>query len=330
MVNEMLDVLVVDNDIRAAEDYARLIEADTGLRVDHSDDPDYVLEVLRSQAIKVIVLDQRMPRMSGTNLYSRIKSADARVRAIMLTGEATRDEVGAAMDLGFKAYLPKNKIRVLAQRVLHEYASYLANVATEALATSQPVILHRRVPIFSRPRVQYRLLAVELIDDTYVFQRDWKDLVTVHAGQTERRQVSVDIERSLVIEAESTTKLTSLLGLNEKQVALLKTHLQSELTSRFRETHSSRVLRQQTTEQTFQLPPEPTDPDVIHIRIRRVQRAPVYFRVRVDVVTDCTCCYMPNVLSLEVFLPTGRWALRHEDVLSSGEVRSYFLGAERP
>ncbi|TQE19510.1 response regulator [Streptomyces ipomoeae] len=58
--------------------------------------------------MSVVVLDQRMgPDLSGTELFQRLRAVRPDVRAIMLTGEASADEVGQALALGFHDYLPR-------------------------------------------------------------------------------------------------------------------------------------------------------------------------------------------------------------------------------
>src|SRR4051812_30972826 len=106
-VPEEVDVLVVDDTSGAAEDYASVIMSETGLRVAHTDDTSEALEWVKTANVKVLVLDQKMPVL-GTDLYRQVRTFAPDVRAIMLTGEASPQEVSDAYAIGFKDYLAKN------------------------------------------------------------------------------------------------------------------------------------------------------------------------------------------------------------------------------
>ena len=321
------DVLVVDDNSEAAEDYARLVRAKTGLRVIHTDSTEEALELCRTNAIKVLVFDQRMPLRNGTDLYSDIKKFDAYARAIMLTGEASRAEIGAALGLGFKAYVAKNNIQELPERVMHEYAAYQFEVASVALSNlSNPIFTLRR-GILARYTVSYTLLRADLLSATYVFESDWQTIVTVHAGQTETTKVSASETRSVRFEEETTSRFRNEFGLSAKQIASLGLKLGSELSTRFSTVKTSERSLTTETSRTFTLPQEPSNPNELHVRVRRIQEAPVYARIRVDLTTYCNCCGSGSILVFEALVPTGRTSVRHEDVLSNKERRVYEIGS---
>lgn len=325
-----IDVLVVDDTAGAAEDYAQVISAETGLSVAFADDPSRALEIAKTSSLKVLVLDQRMP-VPGTDLYTQIRAFAPYVRAIMLTGEAGPDEVGEAMELGFNAYVPKGLFRQrLVSTVLHEYAAHAATVAAASLAGTQPVVLVRRGPAmpWNRPKVTYRLRSFELVSDSHVLPGEWTTIVTLHAGQVEKVTEVTEVEDTIVLETETAAKLSSQLGFSLKQVAELKSQLSSELTARFKSSKSVRSRASRTIEVTYQLDPEPSDPDELHVRLRRIQHAPVYRRFRGELVSDCECCSHSELTVIDVLMATGRRAVRHDDRLSNGEVRLRDLGAD--
>ena len=67
-----VEILVVDDNLEAAKSFAELIEASLQIRTLPESNPDEVLDKVRNENIKVVVLDQRMPRISGTELYKKI------------------------------------------------------------------------------------------------------------------------------------------------------------------------------------------------------------------------------------------------------------------
>jgi CheY-like chemotaxis protein len=321
------DVLVVDDNSEAAEDYARLISAKTGLNAIHTDSGDEALELCRTNAIKVLVLDQRMPLRSGTDLYSEIKKFDTRARAIMLTGEANTAEIGVALGLDYKAYVAKNNIQDLPERVLHEYAAYQVEVASLALSNLSTPIFTLRKGFLGRYSVSYTLLSAGLLSASYVFERDWQTIVTIHAGQTETTKISASETSSVRFEEETKSRFTSEFGLSTKQIASLGVKLGSELNTRFSTVKTRERSVTTETSRTFMLPQEPSDPNELHVRVRRIQEAQVYARIRVDLTTYCTCCGSGSILVFEALVPTGHTSVRHKDLLSDGENRIYEIGS---
>jgi CheY-like chemotaxis protein len=289
------------------------------------------LELVRSDAVKVLVVDQRMP-VSGTDLYRQIRDVDPRIRAIMLTGEADVAEVGAAVTLGFKDYLRKADVRRLPDRVLQQYAEYMSEAASEGLSQVRPVLFARGARTWFRRRgggrVEYRLLGIRQVEAGYSPPAEWVTVLTLHTGQTERLEYSFEVERTLVLERETTDKLTSRLGLSNKDVVVLEARLETELSERHRKTSTVRARQTRTIERTFQLPAEPTDPNQLHVQLRRIQQAPVYERIRADLLVSCECCRLQNVVRIELLWLTAKRALRREDRLSDGSARISELGIE--
>ena len=56
-----VEILVVDDNLEAAKSFAELIEASLQIHTLPESDPEEVLDMVRNENIKVVVLDQRMP-----------------------------------------------------------------------------------------------------------------------------------------------------------------------------------------------------------------------------------------------------------------------------
>src|SRR6476660_3403236 len=54
-----------------------------------------------------LIVDIRMPGMTGLGLYRRLTSEGCRVPIILITGSPTKDERERAMTIGVFSYLPK-------------------------------------------------------------------------------------------------------------------------------------------------------------------------------------------------------------------------------
>ena len=77
-----IEIIVVDDNLQAAQDFARLITLKTKLEAVAFDDPNEVIEKIKSLPIKVVVLDQRMPQKTGTELFKEILKIDTNIKAI--------------------------------------------------------------------------------------------------------------------------------------------------------------------------------------------------------------------------------------------------------
>ena len=117
MISREPEILIVDDVEVAANDFAALIKANLRFNVIAVSTSVEAIEVVKKHNIRVVVLDQVMPGKKGTDLYKEIKNINPSIKAIMLTGEASSDEVGLAMRLGFSNYLNKGEILKLPEIV---------------------------------------------------------------------------------------------------------------------------------------------------------------------------------------------------------------------
>lgn len=77
---------------------ARILTAGTGAKA---------LEVAARTAVDVVILDVKLPDLSGTEVLRRLRDIDADVPVIMITGHGSPGTVRAAMELGAFDYLTK-------------------------------------------------------------------------------------------------------------------------------------------------------------------------------------------------------------------------------
>jgi len=107
-VTDQASVLVVDDDPVTRSILSRTLE-EKGHQVTTAEDGPQALELVRSEAVDVILLDVLMPKMDGYQMLERLK-ADPKLRhipVIMVTG---LDDIGSAVrciELGADDYLSK-------------------------------------------------------------------------------------------------------------------------------------------------------------------------------------------------------------------------------
>lgn len=99
-------VLLVDDEDRFRITTAKLLKAN-GLQVSTASSGREALQEVSTGSPDVIVLDVRMPGMSGLEALKEIKKINPRVEVIVLTGHASVDTAFEIMKLGGFDYLFK-------------------------------------------------------------------------------------------------------------------------------------------------------------------------------------------------------------------------------
>ena len=99
-------VLLVDDEDIFREATARQLTV-RGFIVQAAASGEAALEVVRSDPPEVVVLDQEMPGLHGSETFVEIKKIDPLIEVIMLTGNTSVDNAIELMQLGTFDYLMK-------------------------------------------------------------------------------------------------------------------------------------------------------------------------------------------------------------------------------
>lgn len=96
----MPKILVVDDEQNVAKSVKRLLESN-GFDVAIAEDGDSALKLIReSPDFSVVVSDQRMPKMTGSELFSQLAIEFPDAKRILLTGYAELDSIREAVNRG--------------------------------------------------------------------------------------------------------------------------------------------------------------------------------------------------------------------------------------
>jgi FixJ family two-component response regulator len=101
-----LTVGVIDDDLAVRRGLTRLLEV-CGYRVETYASPHEFLRRATHSHLDCILLDVRMPGLTGFELYDRLSSAGSRVPVIFITGHADADTAGHATRSGSVTVLIK-------------------------------------------------------------------------------------------------------------------------------------------------------------------------------------------------------------------------------
>lgn len=105
-MSEEIKVLVVDDEERFRTTLAKLLTA-KGMQVSVAGGGEQALQILREQPHDVVLLDVKMPGMSGQQTLAEIKKIDPEVEVIILTGHASVDIAAEMISHGGSDYLLK-------------------------------------------------------------------------------------------------------------------------------------------------------------------------------------------------------------------------------
>ncbi len=99
-------VLLVDDEVEFLETLVKRLKK-RNLRISSSTNGEQALQRLKEAPVDVVVLDVKMPGMSGIQALKEIKRICPLVEVIMLTGHANMEVAIEGMELGAFDYLMK-------------------------------------------------------------------------------------------------------------------------------------------------------------------------------------------------------------------------------
>jgi DNA-binding NtrC family response regulator len=127
-------VILVADDEKAMRDSCALVLEREGFEVVTADEGKAALETLGHRLPDVIIVDLKMPGMSGEEFLTLAKEIDPNLVAIAITGYATLGSAVEAMKAGAYDFLPKpfraEELRLIVRRALEKRR--LSLIAAEA------------------------------------------------------------------------------------------------------------------------------------------------------------------------------------------------------
>ena len=104
-MSEHATVLVVDDELGPRESARAVLKND--YRILLAEEGEKALHIVKQEAVDIILLDLRMPGMSGIQLMERIRQLDSSIEVILVTGYASYDTVLEGLRLHAFDYIPK-------------------------------------------------------------------------------------------------------------------------------------------------------------------------------------------------------------------------------
>lgn len=300
-----IEILVVDDDLPAAESFAELIHQKLGFVTAAYSDLNKVLDVVRTGTIKVVVLDERMPEMNGTELYTKIKSINPSIKALLLTGEAGVDEIIKANRLGYVDCLQKSKIAELPSKVVLAYTQYEIGVSERG---HNEVKLDIWNPFKNKLGIyQYSVCSVELVAKEFIFEDKWQTKLELDSSE-QVMEISSEYTKDCIIKAGTEFQKSTNLGFQTGKLASLRSQLDDVVTSRIESTLSFTLKQNKKMTQTYKLQDGKEEGKQV---VKKVfERNPVYFKFNVLLKKYCRLCKNAKMLPIEVYKRIPKVATR--------------------
>lgn len=307
------EIVIIDDVISAAKDYADLLESKLHLDVKYFDNPDLFIEYIKSNSVKVAILDQVMPIKSGTDLFNEMHKIDPLVRAIMLSGEASAQDISNALNLGFSKHINKANIADLAKIVVDQIAKYERDLASKAKSAKE-------IPLLKFNLIQpAKLYLVSLTPYERPFTTDQgEEIIDLTAGTSIASSFSRNIETTIKEEKKIINQLSAELNIDDKSTLPILSKINNHLSTEYSDVLTQIIEEKESTKQEFSLPAAPPDPTEIYIARRVIIQYPQYQRYQVVLKSKCWICKQERYLTFIMTRQTKKSKRVQIDYYSDG------------
>lgn len=290
------EILIVDDDSAAAQTFAELIDSQLNIKVLCTTEPDEALEHIKVGSIKVAILDQRMPKMSGTDLFSKIKALNPYIRAIMLTGEASREEVAKALQMGYCDYLEKNQISDLSKKTINALAKYEIEIS-KTQSSFNPVQIKMYLP-WNNKCFTKRVYVISLIKGEELHLGKWHITLDLDASEMEVED-SYTFENEIILSAELEQKSTMLLAFSNLKMVDLKSQIDNVIMQKYSSTFKTKFAKTQRRKIKYNLQEGAENGKSV---VKKVfERTPMYAKFTVVIREDCSICGGSKIKIFDVY-----------------------------
>ena len=117
-------ILLVDDNLDHVQLATRALRADPSWRVDTARLGEEALERAGEETYDLVLLDYRLPDMSGLDVLRALRKRQAELTVIMMTSQGSEEVAVQALHLGAAAYVVKNTD--FGKRLVYEVKEWLA------------------------------------------------------------------------------------------------------------------------------------------------------------------------------------------------------------
>ncbi|UCC21948.1 MAG: sigma-54-dependent Fis family transcriptional regulator [Planctomycetota bacterium] len=134
-MNGAANILVIDDE-ESMRDSCRQALSKGGNKVEVAEDGSKGLSIFEKESFDLVILDLKMPGLSGMEVLQKMKERDPEIVVIVITGYATVESAVEAMKLGAYDFIPKpftpESLRLIVNRALQKRRLSLENILLRA------------------------------------------------------------------------------------------------------------------------------------------------------------------------------------------------------
>jgi signal transduction histidine kinase len=214
-------VVVVDDDYAIRLSCSKILSK-MGLRVETFEDGARGLEGVGRLKPALVLVDLKMPGISGMDVVSRVHEIDPRVILVVITGYATIDTAIEAMKSGAYDFLPKpfspDELRLIVGRGLerhrlaleaqrseikralmkHRFITFVSHqLQTPLVAIHQYLEVLKQIdgtPEAAEKRLEWTDRCLKRTDELQSIIRDWLTLAKIEGDTLSRQRIKVDVK----------------------------------------------------------------------------------------------------------------------------------------
>lgn len=309
------EILVVDDDIEAAQSFAEYITVCLKISATFESDIENVIELIKQGGIKVVILDQRMPTMSGTELYKKIQEFNPYIKAIMLTGEADRNEVAKALEMGYVSYLEKNNIQALPTRVLIAYTKYQTELYKNSdLKDFIPVKVWNPLKNCGY-LTSYDISSFQEITPEYVFEDKWRPTLELDAAEKEVED-TYEFTKDIILQENTEFRSSLKSALSIIDLSKIKTEINSAITNHLGMTHKWTLRKKKKIKTIYRLQ---DGVEKGKQAVKKIyERTPLYIQYYIIIRKTCRICRKVQLYPCYVYTPIPKEKTRVRIYYSDG------------
>lgn len=309
----MIEILILE-DTRVAYQYKTLVEGENeNWNVAVARNTDEAIEYAKKVSLHILIFDQRLADGElGTNAFKKIIQISPLVQGIMLSGMATADELWKAEEYGGSClYLNKSDVLSLPNMIYEAISMYY--LAPRSSHSVDKLVRNFRVFPYIFSPISLRLLSYSILEDRYIKDDEWREMIIARAGQ--KRTLEVSHSKKMEIEITCTTKNNAGYegGIAlDKLTSAVKCSVENELKI------ASHIVMEDFDKETIdiQIPPVPEDTSKKYMLETRCEVAPSYQRYRLHYALECSCCNNCTYLDYDLLVPNQTICKRQVNVYS--------------
>jgi len=321
------DILIVDDMQELLGHLSELTQSEFGIVPFTATSAPDALEVLREHPVKVLLTDELMPEMRGSELIRKVKrELNLKILCVMMTAFEDSIDRSGIVSLGLFAYLQKPfDSNSFVDMVRDALDFYEYEVVMKTGISVDRVVYSKTSLVSFNAHYTVKLSRITMFVDPYVRDEEWKTELMSDLGIKRTMEFNITRKASSAVESSRSLEIASHSDLRSKVIAEIQVALEGRmlLDKKLTESHEVTIERKETVEikdlddqtTTGQKP-----------RSREYQAAPAYSRINCRLEVQCSCCNMPQSFNVILEIPNGKMALRHVDHYDDGMTRTVETG----